>query len=88
MSVPVGIIFETHSISEDNETGVATGWLPGRLSERGRELARELGERRSAAEVDAVFSSDLTRAAETAELAFADNVPIETATLWPIRVIG
>lgn len=23
------VVFETHSISEDNETGRATGWLPG-----------------------------------------------------------
>ncbi|MGH3547501.1 MAG: hypothetical protein ACRDQU_05150 [Pseudonocardiaceae bacterium] len=37
------IVFETHSWSEDNDRGVGTGWLPGRLSERGRELARELG---------------------------------------------
>ncbi|MDQ2879898.1 MAG: hypothetical protein M3Y48_01215 [Actinomycetota bacterium] len=40
------IVFETHSWSEDNDRGVATGWLPGRLSERGRELARQLGARR------------------------------------------
>ena len=26
----VQIIFETHSVSTDNEAGVATGWLPGR----------------------------------------------------------
>ena len=39
----VQIVFETHSISEDNERGVASGWLPGRLSAKGREAARELG---------------------------------------------
>lgn len=74
--MPVSIVFETHSISEDNEAGIATGWLPGRLSERGRELARELGARRPAAGVDAVFSSDLARAAETAAIAFGDDVPV------------
>lgn len=37
------IVFETHSITEDNELGFATGWLPGRLSATGRELARDLG---------------------------------------------
>jgi alpha-ribazole phosphatase/probable phosphoglycerate mutase len=37
------IVFETHSWSTDNDRGVATGWLPGRLSERGRALAAELG---------------------------------------------
>ncbi len=42
----IEIVFETHSWSEDNERGVATGWLPGRLSDRGRDLAHELGARR------------------------------------------
>ena len=74
--MPVSIVYETHSISEDNEAGIATGWLPGRLSERGRELARELGERRPASGIDAVFSSDSARAAETAAVAVADEVPL------------
>ncbi|MBV9581170.1 MAG: histidine phosphatase family protein [Chloroflexi bacterium] len=67
------IVFETHSISEDNERGIATGWLPGRLSPRGRELARQLGVRRHDDGLAAVFCSDLTRASETAAIAFADT---------------
>jgi len=75
--VAVEIVFETHSISEDNERGVATGWLPGRLSERGRALARELGDRRRDDKLAAVFASDLRRAVETATIAFADSgIPI------------
>ncbi|MBB4914209.1 histidine phosphatase family protein [Streptosporangium saharense] len=75
--MPVDLVFETHSTSEDNERGVATGWLPGKLSERGRALAAELGERRRADGFAAVFTSDLARAAETARLAFGDSgVPI------------
>lgn len=66
----VGIVFETHSLSEDNECGIATGWLPGGLSERGRVLARELGERRVSDGLAAVLASDLRRAVETVELAF------------------
>ncbi|HVR88137.1 MAG TPA: histidine phosphatase family protein [Candidatus Limnocylindria bacterium] len=69
------IVFETHSISEDNERGIATGWLPGRLSERGRALARELGSRHRDAGIVAVFTSDLTRAVETAAIAF-DGSPL------------
>jgi broad specificity phosphatase PhoE len=61
------LIYETHSITMDNEQGFATGWLPGELSTMGRQLARELGERRR--DVDVVFSSDLLRAVETVELA-------------------
>jgi 2,3-bisphosphoglycerate-dependent phosphoglycerate mutase len=71
------IVFETHSISEDNERGVATGWLPGRLSPEGRRLARELGDRRRNDGLSAVFTSDLRRAAETAAIAFdSSNVPV------------
>ena len=80
----VEIVFETHSISVDNERGVSTGWLPGRLSEKGRALARELGERRRDDNISAVFSSDLARAIETAEIAFAGiGIPIEQD--WRLR---
>jgi broad specificity phosphatase PhoE len=75
--MPVTLIYETHSITTDNEAGLATGWLPGELSAHGRELARELGERRREEQIDAVFTSDLWRALETAQLAFgARDVPI------------
>ena len=75
--MPVEIVFETHSTSEDNERGIASGWLPGRLSERGRSLARELGARHRDDGLAVVFSSDLARAVETASLAFAaTDVPI------------
>ena len=73
----IELVFETHSITEDNERGRATGWLPGRLSPRGQELARELGLRRRDDGIASVFSSDLRRAAETATLAFEDQaVPV------------
>jgi 2,3-bisphosphoglycerate-dependent phosphoglycerate mutase len=73
----VEIVFETHSISVDNERGVATGWLDGELSERGREAARRLGERHREDGIAAVFASDLGRAVETAEIAFRDSgIPI------------
>jgi broad specificity phosphatase PhoE len=67
----VEIIYETHSITTDNEAGLATGWQPGELSATGRRLARELGLRRRRDGLDVVFSSDLLRAVETAEIAFA-----------------
>ncbi len=67
----VSVVFETHATSEDNEAGIATGWLPGRLSAAGREQARELGERRRGDGIEVVFTSDLGRAVETAEIAFS-----------------
>jgi broad specificity phosphatase PhoE len=73
----VQIVFETHSTSTDNERGLASGWLPGALSETGRRQAGELGRRRLAEPVAAVFTSDLRRAVETAEPAFGTSgVPI------------
>lgn len=60
------LIYETHSITVDNEQGFATGWLPGELSAEGRRLAAEIGPRRR--DVDVVFSSDLRRAVQTVEL--------------------
>jgi broad specificity phosphatase PhoE len=68
--VAVELVFETHSISVDNERGIATGWLPGELSQRGRRLALALGERRRGDRIACVFTSDLGRAVETAEIAF------------------
>lgn len=69
----VAVVFETHSTSEDNEVGIATGWLPGRLSALGREQARGLGDRRRRDGLSAVFTSDLGRAVETADIAFAGS---------------
>jgi 2,3-bisphosphoglycerate-dependent phosphoglycerate mutase len=73
----IHIVYETHSISEDNERGIASGWNHSRLSERGRTLAQALGERRLRDGIQAVFVSDLERAVETARIAFANSaIPI------------
>lgn len=73
----VEIVYETHSTTTDNEAGIATGWLPGELSERGRLQAAQLGERRRHDSIAAVFTSDLMRAVETTQIAFAgSDVPI------------
>lgn len=66
------IVYETHAITEDNERGIATGWLPGKLSKAGVETARALGERRATG-LDAVYVSDLARAVETAQIAFSGS---------------
>jgi broad specificity phosphatase PhoE len=80
----VEIVYETHSISVDNERGIATGWLDGELSERGTELAQELGTRRRDDGIAAVFTSDLGRAVETAMIAFGGSgLPIHRD--WRLR---
>ena len=74
----VEIVFETHSTTTDNEAGIATGWLPGKLSPTGRIQAGELGERRRGDGISVVFTSDLFRAVETTMLAFAGSpIPLQ-----------
>ncbi|WP_323096548.1 histidine phosphatase family protein [Intrasporangium sp. YIM S08009] len=73
----VHLVYETHATTEDNEHGVATGWLPGRLSAAGRHQAEDLGRRRGGTGVAAVYASDLARAVETARIAFGDSdIPV------------
>jgi 2,3-bisphosphoglycerate-dependent phosphoglycerate mutase len=82
----VELVFETHSLTTDNEHGIASGWHGGALSERGRALAEELGERRRDEGLALVVSSDLARAVETARIAFADGVP-PVRLEWRLREV-
>lgn len=71
------LVYETHATTTDNEAGIATGWLPGRLSLRGRENAAELGRRRREDGLDAIYVSDLERALETVRIAFEGSpIPV------------
>lgn len=70
------VVFETHSTTEDNERGTATGWLPGRLSASGREQASAMGDRTSGSNRGGVHVG-LDRAVETVSIACADStVPV------------
>ncbi|HUQ39639.1 MAG TPA: histidine phosphatase family protein [Acidimicrobiales bacterium] len=80
----IELVYETHSTSVDNERGVASGWSPSRLSTEGREQAQALGARRRHDHVDVVFASDLRRAVETAEVAFA-GTSIPVLLDWRLR---
>jgi broad specificity phosphatase PhoE len=82
--VSIEIVFETHSLTVDNETGVATGWLPGRLSAAGRGAAVTLGRRRRDDGLAAVFTSDLRRATETVAIAFEQS-PVPILADWRLR---
>jgi broad specificity phosphatase PhoE len=80
----IELVYETHSTTVDNEERRAMGWLPGELSAVGREQARALGARRRDDGLDAVFSSDLERAVETARIAF-DGTEIPRFLDWRLR---
>jgi alpha-ribazole phosphatase/probable phosphoglycerate mutase len=82
----VALVFETHALTTDNERGIATGWLGGVLSQRGRVLAAELGARRGHDGIDVVLCSDLARAVDTAEIAFAQR-SISVRLDWRLREI-
>jgi broad specificity phosphatase PhoE len=75
--VAVSIVYETHAITTDNESGVATGWLPGELSDSGLKSAREMGERRRDDAIDVIYVSDLKRALDTVDVAFeGSRIPV------------
>ena len=80
----IELVFETHSTTVDNEQGRATGWLPGQLSQRGQTQAWRLGRRRMDNGITAVFCSDLTRAAQTASVAFGKSA-IPVLYDWRLR---
>lgn len=80
----INVVFETHSTSEDNEAGIATGWLPGRLSSAGQDQAAALGRRRRKDGIAVVFCSDLQRAVETARIAF-DGTSVPILLDWRLR---
>jgi alpha-ribazole phosphatase/probable phosphoglycerate mutase len=80
----IEVVFETHSTSEDNERGRASGWAHSALSATGRDQATALGARRRDDYLAAVFSSDLARASETARIAFGDAV-IPVMLDWRLR---
>jgi 2,3-bisphosphoglycerate-dependent phosphoglycerate mutase len=80
----IEIVYETHATSVHNERGVGTGWLQGELSERGTHEAEELGRRRRSDRISAVYTSDLRRAVETAEVAFGGSgIPVHRD--WRLR---
>jgi len=58
-----------HGESETNVKKRWTGWLDVQLTDKGREDARKAGELLKGISFDKIFTSDLTRAIETAKIA-------------------
>jgi broad specificity phosphatase PhoE len=72
----VEITYFVHGTTTDNEQDLATGWLPGKLSEVGKVQAKKLGEQAGDKKFDVVFCSDLKRAVDSAELGFGNRYEI------------
>jgi len=64
---PTTILLARHGETDWNAVGRWQGHTDRALTERGRRQAAELAERLAAVSIDAVYSSDLLRATETAE---------------------
>ncbi len=72
------ITFFAHSTTTDNQAHKATGWLQGELSEKGIEQAKALPTLIKDASFAVVFSSDLKRAIDSAQLGFGATHELRT----------
>ena len=62
------IYLARHGETDDNARRIVQGWIDTPLNERGREQARELAEKVSGLGIAAIWTSQLSRAAETARI--------------------
>ncbi len=76
------LILTRHGQTVENVKGVMAGQSHGTLTEKGRQQATDLAERLSTEHIDAIYSSDLSRASETA-LAIAEKHPHTPLFLVP-----
>lgn len=84
------IIFVRHGETVDNRDKIVQGQRPGALSKLGTEQAVEVAELLRNEHIDAIYSSDLTRAADTAkEIAkYHPNAPLSLVTELRERSYG
>jgi broad specificity phosphatase PhoE len=74
----VTITYFVHGTTTDNENELATGWLPGELSETGKKQSQELKRQIADQKFDMVFCSDLKRAVDSANLVFGGRYTVIT----------
>ena len=72
----VSITYFPHGTTTDNEQGIASGWNDPTLSEKGIRQSVALRNQIGDKKFDVVFCSDLSRAKESARLAFEGMTPI------------
>jgi len=67
----IKIIYFVHGTTTDNEKELCSGWSDVHLSEKGKVQAENLG-KNTIYKFDVLYSSDLTRAIESSEIAWPD----------------
>lgn len=78
-----------HGETEDNVNQIMQGQTDGRLTERGREQARQVARRMEHVPIDAFYSSDLQRAIDTCRIiAEPHQKPVSTTPLLRERDWG
>ena len=75
-----------HGQSETNKAGYWTGWYDAQLTEQGREDALFARQTLTGVHFDKIYSSDLSRAKDTAEIALPDCPYTTTPLLREINV--
>jgi broad specificity phosphatase PhoE len=70
------ITYFVHGTTTDNEKTLSSGWNDVALSELGIQQSQELTGKITGMHFDIVFTSDLTRAIDSAKLTWADRYPI------------
>ncbi len=74
----VKITYFVHGTTTDNEKGLSSGWSDVGLSELGIKQSLDLKKEVKDRKFDAIFCSDLKRAVDTTNMAFAGLAPIIT----------
>ena len=64
------VTYFVHGTTSDNAEGKCSGWKQASLTDIGKERAIKLGKLRKDIQFDVIFTSDLIRAIESANLAF------------------
>ena len=64
------VVYFVHGTTVDNTAGKCSGWKQAELTNLGKKRAIKLGEIRNDTHFDVIFTSDLIRAIDSANLAF------------------
>lgn len=76
----VAITYLVHGTTTDNEKNISSGWKDAGLSDLGVRQSIELKNQIGGKKFDAVFCSDLKRAADSAQIVFGGVTPIVADT--------